>query len=40
MRFPWNKSNIKKISYPDGSSYVEVESFKYELEYKDKIINF
>ena len=34
MRFPWDKNNIKKINYPDGTSYVEVKSFKYELEYR------
>ena len=34
MRFPWDKSNIKKISYPDGSSYVEVESFPPQIEFR------
>ena len=34
MRFPWNKSNIKKISYPDGSSYVKVESFLPQIEFR------
>ena len=34
MRFPWNKENIKKISYPDGSSYVEVESFLSQIEFR------
>ena len=34
MRFPWDKSNIKKISYPDGSSYVEVESFSPQIEFR------
>ena len=33
MRFPWNKENIKKISYPDGSSYVEVESFPPQIDH-------
>ena len=34
MRFPWDKSNIKKINYPDGSSYVEVESFPSQIEFR------
>ena len=34
MRFPWNKNNIKKINYPDGSSYVEVESFPPQIEFR------
>ena len=34
MRFPWDKENIKKISYPDGSSYVEVESFPPQIEFR------
>ena len=34
MKFPWDKSNIKKISYPDGSSYVEVESFPPQIEFR------
>ena len=34
MKFLWDKSNIKKTNYPDGTSYVEVKSFKYELEYR------
>ena len=34
MRFPWDKNNIKKINYPDGSSYVEVESFPPQIEFK------
>ena len=34
MRFPWGKNNIKKINYPDGSSYVEVESFPPQIEFR------
>ena len=34
MKFPWDKSNIKKISYPDGSSYVEVKSFSPQIEFR------
>lgn len=34
MKFPWDKSNIKKISYPDGSSYVEVKSFPPQIEFR------
>lgn len=34
MRFPWDKSNIKKISYPDSSSYVEVKSFSPQIEFR------
>ena len=34
MRFPWSKNNIKKINYPDGSSYVEVESFPPQIEFR------
>lgn len=34
MRFPWDKNNIKKINYPDGSSYVEVESFPPQIEFR------
>ena len=34
MKFPWDKENIKKISYPDGSSYVEVESFLPQIEFR------
>ena len=34
MRFPWDKDNIKKINYPDGSSYVEVESFPPQIEFR------
>ena len=34
MRLPWSRPDIIKTSYPDGTSYVEVKSFKYELEYR------
>ena len=34
MRLPWDRPDIIKTSYPDGTSYVEVKSFKYELEYR------
>ena len=34
MKFPWDKENIKRISYPDGSSYVEVESFPPQIEFR------
>ena len=34
MKFPWDKNNIKKINYPDGSSYVEVESFPPQIEFR------
>ena len=34
MRFPWDKNNIKNINYPDGSSYVEVESFPPQIEFR------
>ena len=34
MKFPWDKPDIIKTNYPDGTSYVEVKSFKYELEYR------
>ena len=34
MRLPWDRSDIIKTNYPDGTSYVEVKSFKYELEYR------
>lgn len=34
MKFPWDKSNIKKISYPDGSFYVEVKSFPPQIEFR------
>ena len=34
MKFPWDKSNIKKISYPDSSSYVEVKSFPPQIEFR------
>ena len=36
MRLPWDRPDIIKTNYPDGTSYVEVKSFKYELEYKYK----
>ena len=34
MRFPWDKNNIKKINYPDGSSYIEVGSFPPQIEFR------
>ena len=34
MRLPWDRPDIIKTNYPDGTSYVEVKSFKYELEYR------
>lgn len=34
MRLPWDRPDIVKTNYPDGTSYVEVKSFKYELEYR------
>lgn len=34
MRFPWDKNNIEKISYPDGSSYVKLRSFPTSLEFR------
>ena len=34
MKFPCDKNNIKKINYPDGSSYVEVESFPSQIEFR------
>lgn len=34
MRFPWDKNNIEKISYPDGSSYVKLGSFPTSLEFR------
>ena len=34
MNLPWNRPDIIKTNYPDGTSYVEVKSFKYELEYR------
>ena len=34
MRFPWDDKLIKKTNYPDGSFYVEVESFNPELEFR------
>lgn len=34
MRLPWSRPDIIKTSYPDGTSYVEVKSFKYKLEYR------
>lgn len=34
MRLPWDRPDIVKTNYPDGTSYIEVKSFKYELEYR------
>lgn len=34
MKLPWDETPIKKVKYPDGSSYVVVEDFPPHLEFR------
>ena len=34
MKLPWDKTLIKRIRYPDGSSYVEVDEFPPHIEFR------